>query len=143
MAQAKDGDIVKVHYTGKLMDGVAFDSSEGSDPLEFKIGSGHLIPGFEEAVIGMSPGESKTVKIPAEKAYGRYRDDRVIDVDLKDLPSDIKPEIGMNLEVCGSDGKIIPVQITDIKGSTVTLDANHPLAEQELIFDIKMIEIVK
>jgi peptidylprolyl isomerase len=91
----------------------------------------------------MSPGESKTVKIPAEKAYGRYRDDRVIDVDLKDLPSDIKPEIGMNLEVCGSDGKIIPVQITDIKGSTVTLDANHPLAEQELIFDIKMIEIVK
>jgi peptidylprolyl isomerase len=143
MAQAKDGDTVKVHYTGKLMDGVAFDSSEGSDPLEFKIGSGHLIPGFEEAVIGMSPGESKTVKIPAEKAYGRYRDDRVIDVDLKDLPSDIKPEIGMNLEVCGSDGKIIPVQITDIKGSTVTLDANHPLAEQELIFDIKMIEIVK
>jgi peptidylprolyl isomerase len=143
MAQAKDGDIVKVHYTGKLMDGVAFDSSEGSDPLEFKIVSGHLIPGFEEAVIGMSPGESKTVKIPAEKAYGRYRDDRVIDVDLKDLPSDIKPEIGMNLEVCGSDGKIIPVQITDIKGSTVTLDANHPLAEQELIFDIKMIEIVK
>src|SRR5512136_2234948 len=118
MAQAKEGDTVKVHYTGKLTDGVAFDSSEGSDPLEFKIGFGRLIPGFEEAVIGMSPGESKTVKIPAEKAYGSYKDDRVINVDLKDLPTDIKPEIGMNLEVCGSDGKIIPVQITDIKGST-------------------------
>lgn len=143
MAQAKDGDTVKVHYTGKLTDGVAFDSSEGSDPLEFKIGSGRLIPGFEEAVIGMSPGESKTVKIPAEKAYGRYKDDRVINADLKDLPTDIKPEIGMNLEVCGSDGKIIPVQITDIKGNTVTLDANHPLAEQELIFNIKLIEISK
>jgi peptidylprolyl isomerase len=143
MAQAKEGDTVKVHYTGKLMDGVPFDSSEGSDPLEFKIGSGRLIPGFEEAAIGMSPAESKTVKIPAEKAYGRYRDDLVINVDLKDLPSDIKPEIGMNLEVCASDGKVIPVQITDIKGNTVTLDANHPLAEQELTFEIKMVEIVK
>ena len=143
MAQAKEGDTVKVHYSSKLIDGVMIDSSEGADPLEFKIGSGRLIPGFEEAVIGMSPGESKTVRVPPEKAYGLYRDDKVIEVDLKDLPSDIKPEVGMNLEVCGSDGKVIPVQITEIVDNKATLDANHPLAEQELIFDIKLIEIAE
>jgi peptidylprolyl isomerase len=143
MAPAKEGNTVKVHYTGKFKDGMAFDSSAGADPLEFKIGTGRLIPGFEEAVIGMSPGESKTVNIPAEKAYGRYHEERVINVDLKDLPSEIEPEIGMTLEVCGPSGQVIPVQITDIQGNTVTLDANHPLAEQDLIFEIQMVEIVE
>lgn len=142
MATAKKGDTVKVHYTGKLDTGVPFDSSIGAEPLEFELGSGKLILGFEEAVIGMSPGESKTVKIPPEKAYGRYREDRVIDVDKKDLPEDIKPEIGMTLEVCAPSGQVIPVQITDMDENKVTLDANHPLSEQTLTFDIQLLEIV-
>lgn len=143
MVQAKEGDVVLVHYTGKLTNGTAFDSSSGADPLEFKIGSGQFIPGFEEALIGMSPGESRTVSIPAEKAYGRYRKDRVITVDRKDLPAEIEPVIGMSLEVIGPNGQAIPVEITDIQGTAITIDANHPLAEQDLIFDIKLIEIVQ
>ena len=142
MAKAKEGDTVKVHYNGKLDTGVLFDTSEGSDPLEFKIGSGNLIPGFEEAVIGMSPGEKKTVKIPPEKGYGLYRDDRVIKVDKKDLPGDIVPAEGMTLEICASNGVMVPVQITEIEGSTITLDANHPLSEQTLTFEIELIDIV-
>jgi len=143
MATAKKGDTVKVHYTGKLDTGVPFDTSEGDEPLEFEIGSGLVIPGFEEAVIGMSPGESKTVKLPPEKAYGKYREDRVITVNKKDLPEDVKPELGMTLEVCTPSGQMIPVMITDMDESTVTLDANHPLSEQTLTFDIQLLEIVK
>jgi peptidylprolyl isomerase len=143
MAQAKMGDTVKVHYTGKLEDGVPFDSSRGSDPLEIKLGSGRFIPGFEEAIIGMSPGESKTVKIPPEKGYGLYREDRVIKMDKKDLPEDIVPQEGMVLEICASNDTMIPVQITEVTESTVTLDANHPLVEQTLTFEIELVEIVK
>jgi len=137
------GDTVKVHYNGKLDTGVLFDTSEGSDPLQFELGSGCLISGFEEAVVGMSPGESKTAIIPPEKAYGRYREDRVIKIDKKDLPEDIVPAEGMTLEVNASNGVMVPVQITEIEGSTVTLDANHPLSEQTLTFEIKLVEIVK
>ena len=143
MAQAKMGDTVTVHYNGKLDTGVLFDTSEGSDPLQFELGSGCLILGFEEAVVGMSPGESKTVIIPPEKAYGRYREDRVIKIDKKDLPEDIVPAEGMTLEVNASNGVMVPVQITEIEGSTVTLDANHPLSEQTLTFEIKLVDIVK
>lgn len=142
MAQAKNGDTVKVHYNGKLDTGFLFDTSEGSDPLQFKIGSGNLISGFEEALIGMSPGEKKTVHIPPEKGYGLYRDDRVIKIDKKDLPEDIVPAEGMTLEICASNGVMVPVQITEIEGSTITLDANHPLSEQTLIFEIELLEIV-
>jgi len=143
MAQAKNGDIVKVHYNGKLDTGVLFDTSEDSDPLQFELGSGCLIPGFEEAVVGMSPGESKTVIIPPEKAYGRYREDRVIKIDRKDLPEDIVPAEGMTLEISASNGVMVPVQITEIVGSTVSLDANHPLSEQTLTFQIKLVEIAE
>ena len=143
MAQAKNGDTVKVHYSGKLDTGVLFDTSEGSDPLQFELGSGCFIPGFEEAVVGMSPGESKTVRIPPEKGYGLYREDRVIKIDKKDLPEDIVPAEGMTLEICASNGVMVPVQITEIEGDTVTLDANHPLSEQPLNFEIKLVEIVK
>ncbi|MDD4163506.1 MAG: peptidylprolyl isomerase [Methanothrix sp.] len=143
MAQAKMGDTVKVHYSGKLGTGVLFDTSEGSDPLQFELGSGRLISGFEEAVVGMSPGESKTVNIPPEKGYGIYREDRVFKIDKKDLPEDIVPAEGMTLEVCDSNGVMVPVQITEIEGNTITLDANHPLCELTLIFDIKLVEIVK
>ena len=143
MAQAKIGDTVKVHYNGKLDTGVLFDTSEGSDPLQFELGSGNLILGFEEAVVGMRPGESKTVQIPPEKAYGRYREDRVFKIDKKDLPDEIVPAEGMTLEVCASNGVMVPVQITEIEGSTVTLDANHPLSEQTLTFEITLVEIAK
>jgi peptidylprolyl isomerase len=141
MTQAKIGDTVKVHYNGKLDTGVLFDTSEGSDPLQFELGSGGLIAGFEEAVVGMSPGESKTVHIPPEKAYGRYREDRVIKIDKSNLPEDIVPAEGMTLEVCAPNGVMVPVQITGIEGSTVTLDANHPLSEQTLTFEIKLVDI--
>jgi peptidylprolyl isomerase len=143
MALAKIGDTVKVHYNGKLDTGVLFDTSAGSDPLQFELGSGNLIPGFEEAVVGMRPGESKTVQIPPEKAYGRYREDRIIKIDKKDLPDDIVPAEGMALEVCAPNGVMVPVQITEIEGSTVTLDANHPLSEQTLTFEITLVEIAK
>jgi peptidylprolyl isomerase len=143
MAQAKMGDTVKVHYTGKLGTGVIFDTSEGSDPLEFEIGSGSFIPGFEEAVVGMSPGESKKVQIPPEKGYGNYKEDRAITMDKKDFPSDLVPVEGMSLEICTSEGTYVPAQITDVTETTVTLDANHPLVEQTLYFDIMLLEITK
>ncbi|GAB6265457.1 MAG: peptidylprolyl isomerase [Methanothrix sp.] len=143
MAQAKMGDTVKVHYTGKLGTGVIFDTSEGCDPLEFEIGSGSFIPGFEEAVVGMSPGESKKVQIPPEKGYGNYREERAITMDKKDFPSDLVPVEGMSLEICTSEGIYVPAQITDVTETTVTLDANHPLVEQTLFFDIMLLEITK
>lgn len=143
MTQAKMGDTVKVHYTGKLEEGVPFDSSMGADPLEIKLGSGRFILGFEEAIVGMSPSETKTVKIPPEKAYGLYREDRVIKMDKKDLPEDIVPQEGMVLEICASNGTAVPVQITEVTESTVTLDANHPLVEQTLTFEIHLVEIVE
>lgn len=142
MVQAKKGDTVKVHYTGKFTDGMPFDTSEGAEPVEFKIGEGKLIPGFEEAMIGMSPGEAKTVTIPPEKAYGFYREDKIIKVDRKDIPEDITPEEGMTLEVSAPNGQFIPVQVTEVKGDKITLDANNPLAERDLVFDICLVEIV-
>jgi peptidylprolyl isomerase len=139
--RAKEGDTVKVHYTGKLEDGMAFDSSEGAEPLEFTIGAGRMIPGFEEGVIGMAPGETKEVRLPPEKAYGHYRDDRIIVVDKKDFPEDVVPEIGKELEICTQDGRVVAMQVSDIEGDKVTLDANHPLVERTLTFDIKLVEI--
>ena len=143
MVQAIMGDTVLVHYSGKLDSGILFDSSEGSDPIEIELGSGKFIAGFEEAVIGMSPGESKTVQIPPEKAYGKYSEDRVIKVDKKDFPEEIVPAEGMTLEICDSKGIMVPVQVTEISENTITLDANHPLSEQTLTFEIKLVEILK
>lgn len=142
MTQAKIGDTVKVHYSGRLDTGVLFDTTNGSDPLQFEIGSNNLIPGFEEAVVGMSPGETRTVHIPPEKGYGRYREDRAIKIDKKDFPKDIIPAEGMTLEVCASNGVMVPVQITEVEENSVTLDANHPLCEQVLTFEITLVEIV-
>jgi len=142
MVQAKKGDTVKVHYTGKFTDGMLFDTSEGAEPVEFKIGEGKLISGFEEAVIDMSPGDTRTVTIPPEKAYGFYREDKVITMDRKDIPEDITPEEGMTLEVCAPSGQFVPVQVTEVKGDKITLDANNPLAERDLVFDIRLMEII-
>lgn len=143
MAQAKRNDQVKVHYTGKLADGTVFDSSDGKEPLEFTIGSGQVLPGFEEAVEGMSPGESRTATVPAEKAYGDRRDDMMVEVERSRLPDNVQPEVGQRLQITQPDGKTFPVRVTEVAESKVTLDANHPLAGQEVTFDIELIEIAQ
>lgn len=143
MNQAKIGDTVRVHYSGQLDNGFLFDSSEGSEPLELELGSGRFIPGFEEAIVGMAPGETRTVTVPPEKGYGRYREDRVLKIDKNDLPEEISPVEGMTLEICAPNGVMIPVLVTEVSGSTVTLDANHPLSEQTLTFKIRLVEIVE
>lgn len=141
MPQAKQGDTVKVHYTGKLDDGTVFDSSQERDPLEFTIGTGTIIPGFEQAVIGMAPGESKTEVIPTDRAYGPYLEEMVLQVERQQLPTDIDPEVGQQLQLQHPTGEVIPVVITDVSSSTVTLDANHPLAGEDLTFDIQLVAI--
>ena len=141
MTQAKDGDNVKIHYKGKLDDGSVFDSSEGKDPLEFKVGEGNIIPGVEEAVVGMAPEETKETTVPPEKAYGEYRDDMVIEVERSQFPEHITPELGQQLELKQSEGENIVVTVTDVGEEKVTLDANHPLAGKDLTFEITLKEI--
>lgn len=141
MAQAQRGDTVKVHYTGKLDDGTVFDSSIDREPLEFTLGQGGIIPGFEQAVLGMSTGESKTETIPSENAYGPYVEEMVLTVDRQQMPPEIEPQVGQQLHLQQPDGQMIPVMITDVSNSTVTLDANHPLAGENLTFDIQLVEI--
>jgi peptidylprolyl isomerase len=142
MTQAQVGDMVKVHYTGRLTDGTTFDTSLERDPLEFTLGEGELIAGFEQAVLGMAAGESKTTTIPADQAYGPHHAERVIDVERHHLPSDLQPEIGQQLQMTRPDGTTLSVMITTVTETQVTLDANHPLAGQDLIFDITLVEIV-
>lgn len=141
MVQAKLGDQVTVNYTGKLDDGTIFDSSIDRDPLQFSLGEGHVIPGFEEAVTGMSPGDTKTVTIPCNQAYGPYHEEMVIVVDQQQIPAELGIEVGQQLQIRQGEDEIIPVIITDISDSKVTLDANHPLAGQDLTFEIELVEI--
>lgn len=141
MAEAKRGDTVSVHYTGKLEDDTVFDSSTGGDPLSFEIGSGQIIPGFEKGVIGMAPGDTKTVTIAPEQAYGPYRDDQIIEVEREKLPDDIDPEIGQRLQVQQHNGQTAVVTIKEISDDVVKLDANHPLAGQELTFEIELVDV--
>jgi peptidylprolyl isomerase len=142
MTQAKKGDTVNVHYTGKLKDGTVFDSSVDREPLQFTISEGRILPGFEQGVIGMKPGDTKTVSIPADKAYGLHRKDLVLVVDKSKIPSHLKPEVGQQLKLNQPDGRAVPVRVTDISQSKVTLDANHPLAGKDLTFEIELVEIV-
>ena len=142
MSQAQVGDMVKVHYTGRLADGTTFDTSMQRDPLEFTIGAGELIPGFEQAVLGMAPGESRTTTIPSDQAYGPYHPERVMDVERHHLPPDLQPEIGQRLNMRRQDGSTLTVMVTAVTEAQVTLDANHPLAGQDLIFDIMLVEIM-
>ncbi|MBZ0157365.1 MAG: peptidylprolyl isomerase [Alphaproteobacteria bacterium] len=140
MKKVSAGNRVKVHYTGKLSDGTVFDSSEGREPLEFTLGEGHLIQGFENAVAGMSAGEKKTVTIPAEQAYGPRRDDLVVRIDRSQVPGDIELEVGMGLQI-KQNGGAIQVVVTELDEKNVTLDANHPLSGQDLTFEIELVEI--
>ncbi len=142
MAQAKQGDTVNVHYTGKLQDGTVFDSSRSRRPLQFTIGKGQVIAGFEQAVIGMNTGESKTTTIPVDQAYGRRRDDMIVTMRRDQLPPDLNPEVGQRLELTQMDDQTILVTVTDKTDTTMTLDANHPLAGKELTFDIELVGIV-
>lgn len=142
MAQAKHGDTVKVHYTGKLEDGTVFDTSIDRDPLQFTIGEGQVIPGFEQAVLGMNPGESKTIRIPTDEAYGTRREEMVMVVDRNQLPADLNPEVGQQLQRSQPDGQTIVVTVTEVSKSSVTVDANHPLAGKDLTFDIQLVEVV-
>ena len=142
MAQAKDGDTVKVHYTGKLQDGTVFDSSVHHEPLEFTIGDGRLIPGFEQAVVGMNPGDKKTEVVPADLAYGPHRAELVLEVERDKIPPDINPEVGQQLQMSSRDGRSTTVVVSSISEQTVELDANHPLAGKDLVFDIELVEII-
>ncbi|MEX0945676.1 MAG: peptidylprolyl isomerase [Balneolaceae bacterium] len=141
MSKAKDGDTVKVHYTGTLNNGEIFDTSKEKEPLEFKLGEGQLIPGFEKAVIGLKVGDSTSVDIPSAEAYGETREDLIIKVPKDQLPDEIEPQIGMQLQVNQPDGQPIPVRITDINDSELKLDANHPLAGEDLKFDIELVNV--
>lgn len=141
MTQAKNGDTVKIHYIGKLADGTVFDTSDDKDPLQFTVGSGQVIPGFDEAVTGMTVGETKTTEIPCAKAYGPRNDNLVIVVDKKQVPPELKPEVGQRLEVGSPSGELLAVTVIEVSDENLTLDANPPLAGEDLTFDIELLEI--
>ena len=141
MPEAKKGDKVKVHYTGKLNDGTVFDSSKDREPLEFTIGEGQIIPGFEKTVIGMNPGDAKTETIPVDEAYGPHREEMVMEVGRERFPDNLEPDVGQKLQMNRQDGQTIMVTVTKVSEANVTLDANHPLAGKNLTFDIQLVEI--
>lgn len=141
MSQAKSGDIVKIHYKGTLDDGSQFDSSEDRDPLEFELGSGQVIPGFDTAVEGMTVGESKNVRLEPEEAYGPRHDQLVQEVERSVLPEDLTPEEGMALQTESPEGQVMQLMVTAITETTITLDANHPLAGQALSFEIELVDV--
>jgi peptidylprolyl isomerase len=141
MAAATKGDSVKIHYTGTLNDGTVFDSSAGREPLGFTLGSGQVIAGFDEAVLGMSHGESKKVTIPADKAYGEYKKELVMPVPKNQVPAEINPEVGQKLQLQGPNGQPMMVVVVAINDDHIMLDANPPLAGKELTFEIELVEI--
>ncbi|MFO7820815.1 MAG: peptidylprolyl isomerase [Lentisphaeria bacterium] len=141
MTTATEGNTVKIHYTGKLQDGTVFDSSREREPLEFKVGEGQMIPGFEKAVDGMGEGEEKTFTLKPEEAYGEPRDELVAEFALSDFPDHIEPKEGMMLQLKSQDDQPMNVQVTEVTDEKVKLDGNHPLAGKELTFDIEMVEV--
>ena len=142
MQQVKNGDVVKVHYIGKLTNGEQFDSSTGRAPLEFTVGSGQMIKGFDDAMPGMSVGEKKIINISPKEGYGEKNEEAIIEFPRQNVPADMPLEIGTQLELRSEDGMPIPVTITDVKQDIIILDANHSLAGKELVFDIELVEIV-
>ncbi len=149
MVRAQPGSKVKVHYTGRLADGEVFDSSldpsgessEIGEPLEFVIGSGQMIPAFEQAVIGMEPGESKTVNIPAEQAYGRHHAQAMVEVERSEFPPDMPLEVGSVVQGNAPSGEQVPFTVVEVTASLVTLDRNHPLSGMDLTFEIKLLQV--
>ncbi len=142
MSQVKQNDTVKVHYTGKLEDGQVFDSSvQRGEPIEFTLGQGQLIPGFEQGLIDMEVNEKKTINIPKEEAYGEPKAELIQEVEKNQLPEELKPEVGMPLVSKGPDGREINLVVTEVKDNSIVVDANHPLAGKDLIFDLEVVEI--
>lgn len=141
MRKAKSGDTVKIHYVGKLEDGTVFSSSTDRDPIEITVGEKRVAP-FKQALVGMQPGESKTVHVPAEQAYGPHLEELVVVLDRKQLPADLNPKVGQRLPVSQPDGRIVQATVTDVSRASVTLDANHPWAGQDLAFVIQLTDIV-
>jgi peptidylprolyl isomerase len=141
MSEAQKGNTVKVHYTGKLSDGTVFDTSVEREPLEFVLGEGKVIPGFESGVEGMKTGESKTITIPSDQAYGPRQEQLVAEVKKDQFPPDLNPQMGQQLQLQQENGQVVVVTVTDINENQVTLDANHPLAGKDLIFDVELVEI--
>ena len=138
----KKGDKVKIHYTGRIKDGKVFDSSLEREPIEFEIGSGRVIAGVDKGVIGMKPGEKKEVSISPKEGYGDYEQKLLIDVPKEKMPQDIKPEVGMRLQMVNNMGQPLPVLVTEVNDDSVKLDANHPLAGKDLVFNIELVEII-
>ena len=141
MQQVKIGDAVSVHYHGKLTNGTTFDSSEGREPLQFTAGSGQVIKGFDDAVIDMLVGDKKTVNIPVEHAYGPRNEEMLITYPISDFPAEMQPAIGMEIQMGDNEGNVFPVVIVEIENDMVVLDANHPLAGEDLIFEIEIVSI--
>lgn len=142
MVQAKQGDIVQVHYVGKLDDGFIFDSSIEKEPLQFTIGEGYVLEGFEQAVVGMTSGENKVIQIVADKAYGPYREDLVMTVGRDQFPNDTLPEIGHQIRIGQNKNDYVIATIVDVNDEQVTMDANHPLAGRDLTFEVQLVSIV-
>ena len=141
MEVAKKGNRVKVHYTGKLQDGTVFDSSIEREPLEFVVGDGNMIKGFDKAVEGMQKGATVTTNIPAAEAYGERRPDMLVEVPIEQVPENISPQVGQQLSVQQANGQTMPVVVTAVTEEKITLDANHPLAGKDLTFEINLVEI--
>lgn len=141
MSTAKQGDSVQIHYTGKLDDGTVFDSSEGRDPLNITLGEGEVIPGFEQAAVGMEVGETKEARLDVDEAYGERRDDLLLEVPREQLPDGLDVEVGTPLQLQQPDGNAVPVTVTALDEQQVTLDANHPLAGQPLTFEMTLVDI--
>lgn len=142
MAHPRPGDTVKVHYTGRVADGRVFDSSKQREPLEVTVGEGRIIPGFERALTEMEPGDEKTVTIPAEQAYGPRRQELIVSVERNDFPTHIEPAVGQQLQVKQEDGDVAIVRVAEVTERHVTLDANHPLAGEDLTFDLELVAVV-
>jgi peptidylprolyl isomerase len=141
MVAAKQGDKVRVHYTGTLEDGSVFDSTEGQEPFEFTIGSGEVLPDFENAIVGLEPGDETEVKIISENAYGDYRDDLCFPVEKSYFPEGIEPKVGEFFSLQLKNGNTVVVKVKEIQNETIILDANHPLSGKDLNFKIKLVEI--
>ena len=141
MAQPQEGNTVSIHYTGRLEDGTVFDSSEGREPLQFTVGAGQVIPGFENAVLALETGQSSTTTIPPEDGYGPRRTDLIVKMQRTELPGDVDPEVGQHFHLSMPDGTPVPVIVSAVGPMTVTFDANHPLAGKTLIFDIKLLSV--
>ena len=141
MAQVKRGDTVKVHYHGTLADGSIFDSSTGREPLEFEVGGGMVIEGFDNGVLGMALGEKRTIEIPADQAYGQKNEDMIMEFPIDRFPADLVPEVGMTLNMSNNQGEQFPVVIVEVAEEFVLLDANHPLAGKDLTFDLELVDL--